>query len=161
SLRRGSGVIAAVGRGAVAAAFLLGLASAAAAQISGALSRKSDAAAEILSIAQRNGHVSVIVQFDSPVPASAIRTNAAAVATVGESVAAVQDRIIAAHFGSATNPARGQGFARGLTRFDITPGFAVNVTESELQELAGNPLVQHVNYDRPMPPVLLQSVPLI
>src|SRR5215472_11168577 len=131
--------IAAAWRGAIAAVALIGLESAASAQISGALSQKANEAAEILSIAQRNGHVRVIVQFDSPMPASAIRPNAATLATVRGSVAAVQDQIIAAHFGSATDPARGQGFARGLTRFGITPGFAVNVTAAELQDLAGNP----------------------
>ncbi|MFL5039533.1 MAG: hypothetical protein ACJ8D0_06965, partial [Xanthobacteraceae bacterium] len=60
----------AAGRAAIAATFLFGLTSAASAQ-SIALSRKAPEMDEILSIAQRDGKVRVIVQFDSPMQASA------------------------------------------------------------------------------------------
>jgi hypothetical protein len=138
---------------------LIGFASAAAAQT--ALSQKAPEAAEMLAIAQRDGHVRIIVQFAPPVPAGEIRPDPASIAAVKSRIAAVQDTIISAHFGSAQNPASGQGFERGINRFDVTPGFAVNVTGAELQELASDPLVTIINYDRLMPPILLQSVPLI
>ena len=76
-------------------------------------------------------------------------------------MAATQDGIIASHFGSATNPTQGQGFNRSLTRFPITPGFAVNVTLAELQALAADARVTRINYDRALPPSLIDSVPLI
>src|SRR5262245_24523964 len=148
-------------RGAIAAAWLLAFASAASAQVSSALSQKAPEVDEILSIAQRDGSVRVIVQFDSPMQASEIKSDASSRATVKANVAATQDAIISAHFGSAAGPLGGPGFERGILRFDFTPGFAVNVTAAEVEQLANNPLVRIINYDRPMPPTLLQSVPLI
>src|SRR2546421_8889575 len=159
SARLMSRITTAAARGAVACMLLIGFASAAAAQT--ALSQKAPEAAEMLAIAQRDGHVRIIVQFAPPVPAGEIRPDPASIAAVKSRIAAVQDTIISAHFGSAQNPASGQGFERGINRFDVTPGFAVNVTGAELQELASDPLVTIINYDRLMPPILLQSVPLI
>jgi sRNA-binding regulator protein Hfq len=149
----------AVGRIAIAAAFLFGVTSAATAQ-SNALSQKASETDEILSIAQRDGSVRVIVQFDSPMQSSEIKPDAASLAAVKSRVAAVQDTIIATHFG-AVAPSSGAGFERGILRFDITPGFAVNVTAAELEGLASDPLVTVINYDRVMAPTLIQSVPLI
>ncbi|MFL5061296.1 MAG: FG-GAP-like repeat-containing protein [Xanthobacteraceae bacterium] len=149
----------AAGRAAIAATFLFGLTSAASAQ-STALSRKAPEMDEILSIAQRDGKVRVIVQFDSPMQASAITADPATLATVKASVAAIQETVIANHFGGTT-PSSGPGLERGILRFDITPGFAVNVTGAELEQLAADSRVTSINYDRPMPPTLIQSVPLI
>jgi subtilisin family serine protease len=140
---------------------LLTFGSAAWGQVSAALSQKSGEAAEIVSLAQRDGSVRVIVMFDSPVPASEIRPDSASLAAVKARVAAAQDLIISSHFGSATNPAPGSGFERGLTRFEITPGFAISVTTTELEALAADPRVVHIQYDRPEAPLLIQSVPLI
>jgi subtilisin family serine protease len=72
-----------------------------------------------------------------------------------------RNAIIATHFGSATNPRAGQDFDRELTRFAITPGFAVTVSSAELDALAADPRVQYINYNRMVPPTLDQSVPLI
>ena len=134
-------------------------ASATAAQVSAALSQKAPDAAEMVATAQAKGFVRVIVRFQSPVAANEIRPDAASIAAVSAKIAAVQDTIIAAHFGSATSPVAGAGFSRGISRFTMTPGFAVNVTRAELEALAADPLVSMINYDRAMPPLLLQSVP--
>lgn len=118
-------------------------------------------AAEMAAIARQRGHVRVIVQFASPVPPGDIRPDPAIIANVRARIAALQDGIIARHFGNAANPAAGRGFARGIHRFGITPGFAVNVSQQELEALAIDPAVIRIQYDRPVPPTLIQSVPLI
>lgn len=145
--------------GALAAVVFFAPASATVAQVSAALAQKAPEAAEMVATAQTKGFVRVIVQFPSPVAADEIRPDAASIAAVRAKIAAVQDTIIAAHFGSATSPAAGAGFARGISRFATTPGFAVNVTRAELEALAADPLVSMINYDRAMPPTRLQSVP--
>ena len=127
----------------------------------GALSQKATEAAEITAAAQQNGHVRVIVMFDPPVPQGQLKSDATSVANAKAWVAAAQDGIIASHFGNATNPAPGQGFDRGITRFPITPGFAVNVTLQELQALANDARVVRINYDRVLRKSLIDSVPLI
>jgi subtilisin family serine protease len=142
------------------ALLLLGLASNGLAQPD-ALSLKASEAAEIAAIAQQNGHVRVIVLFDSPVPAGQLKSDPSSVANMRGQVAAAQDAIVATHFDSATNPRQGQGFDRALTRFPITPGFAVNVSPSELQALANDPRVTRINRDRAVPHSLIESVPLI
>jgi hypothetical protein len=101
------------------ALLLLGLASNGLAQPD-ALSLKASEAAEIAAIAQQNGHVRVIVLFDSPVPAGQLKSDPSSVANMRGQVAAAQDAIVATHFDSATNPRQGQGFDRALTRFPIT-----------------------------------------
>src|SRR5262245_15930020 len=98
----------------------------------GALSQKATEAAEITAAAQQDGHVRVIIMFDPPVPHGQLKSDPTSVANAKAWVAAAQDGIIASHFGNAANPAPGQGFDRGITRFPITPGFAVNVTLQEL-----------------------------
>lgn len=125
------------------------------------LAQKAQDASELTAIVQQEGNVRVIVLFSSPVPASQVQPDAASVAAVRAGVAAAQEAIIASHFDSATNPREGQGFARGLSRFDITPGFAVSVSEAELQALAADPRVVTIGYNRAVPPSLTQSVPLI
>src|SRR5215211_7622442 len=122
----------------LAAIFLLVLTVAAMAQTS-ALFQKATEAAEIMALAQRQGHVRVIVQFASPVPPEQIRPDAASIADLRAKIAAAQDAIIAAHFGSASNPRTGHGFA-------------ISLTLPELEALAADPRVTHINLDRAMPP---------
>jgi hypothetical protein len=140
---------------------LLAGTSLAVAQPSPSLLQKSEQAAEVVALAQREGHVSVIVQFEPPVPPSQIGRDAASVASAQAQVAAVQETIIASHFGSATNPRAGVGFERGLTRFSLTPGFAINVNAAELEALAADPRVLRIQYNRADRPSLLESLPLI
>jgi hypothetical protein len=139
----------------LAAVFLSLLTFAAMAQASH-LARKSTDAAEIVALAQRQGHVRVIVQFASPVPPEQIRPDPASIADLRAKIAAVQDAIIAAHFGSASNPRPGQGFERGLMRFDTTPGFAISATLPELEALAADPRATHIGLDRAVPPAPAQ-----
>src|SRR5262245_64807268 len=124
---------------AAAAAVLLGLTPAWTQQISGALSQKSPEAAEILSLAQRDGNVRVVVTFDSPVHPGQIKPEPASIADIKTRMKALRDAIVARHFGNAANPRPGQGFASELTHFDITTGFATNVTQAELAALAQHP----------------------
>ena len=126
----------------------------------GPLSQKSPEAAEIVARAQRDGNVRVIVRFDAPVQPSEVRPEPTSIANLRARVGAIRDAIVARHFDSASNPRAAQGFARALARFDITPGFAANVTPGELAALAQDPNVASI-HDRPVPPTLIQSVPLI
>jgi serine protease len=131
------------------------------AQVSPALARKAPDAAEIVATATKKGYVRIIAEFTGPVPASEIRPDSAQLASVKARIAAMQDAIIASHFGSAANPRPGRGFQRGLLRFDISPMFAVNVTKTELEALAADPRIVRIHFDRLNRPSLLQSVPLI
>jgi hypothetical protein len=123
-----------------AAAVLWGLASCAMAETS-QLAQKAPDAAEMLATAQRQGYVRVIMQFQLPSP-----PNPGNIDAVKAQVAALQDAIIAAHLGASP------GFERGLTKFEITPAFAANVTAAELAALAADPRVQTINLDRAVPP---------
>jgi subtilisin family serine protease len=125
------------------------------------LTQKSPDAGEIARIAQERGFVRIIVQFERPASTAQVRPDGAGIETLRAAVAAAQDQIIASHFGSSANPASPQSFERALTRFETTPGFAVNVTPAELNSLAADPRVTVINFDRAVPPTLIQSVPLI
>lgn len=125
------------------------------------LSQKAGDAAVIAEKAQQAGHVRIIVTFSPPVAAADIRPDASNVDDVKAKVAGVQDALIARHFGSAADPAPGTGFARGISRFSLTSGFAVNVSQPELETLAADPDILTIQEDRLSPPTLLQSVPLI
>jgi hypothetical protein len=161
TVTRSPNIMAIAARSAAALAFVLGLASAAMAQIPGALSQKSPDAAESVARVQQNGRVRIIVMFQAPASVSEVRPESESIAAAKAQVAAIKDAIIAAHFGSATAPRPGPDFARGLTRFEITPGFAVTVTRAELEALAAYPNGASINYDRAVPPSLIDSVPLI
>jgi serine protease len=125
------------------------------------LVQKSPDAGEIARIAQERGFVRVIVQFDRPASVAQIRPDAAGIGALRAAVATAQDAIISSHFGSVTSPTSGPGFDRGLTLFETTPGFAVNVTPAELDQLAADPRVRVINFDRAVPPTLIESVPLV
>ena len=149
--------------GLLAAVFTIGIVTASFAQTP-ALTQKSTDAGEMSSIALSNGYVRVIVQYDTPVSSNAITAEPRALDAIKSQNAALQDIIIGAHFpgapSAATTPS-GQPFARGLVRFDYTPSFAVNVTQSELDALAADPRVVHIEYDRAVPAQLFDSVPLV
>jgi len=128
-----------------AAAVLWGLASCAMAETS-QLAQKAPDAADMLATAQRQGSVRVIVQFRLP-------PNPGNIDGVKAQVAALQDAIIAGHLGASP------GFERGLTKFEITPAFAANVTAPELEALAADPRVQTINLDRAVPPAAAPAGP--
>jgi hypothetical protein len=131
------------------------------AQVSAQLAQKAPAAAEIAAKAAQNGNVRVIVQFAAPGIPTQLRPEAEFLAPIKTQIASLQNTIIASHFGSATSPREGQGFPRNLVRFEIRPLIAVNVSPAELDELAADPRIVFIQYDRPARPSLLQSVPLI
>ena len=132
---------------------------------SAALSQKSSDSGELMSKALSTGHVRVIVSYDSPVAPNALRAdNPSALADLKSRNARIQDAIISAHISDSErgrSAATGQSFGRGLMRYDYTPNFATNVTPEELEALASDPRVTHIQYDKPEPPQLFDSVPLI
>jgi hypothetical protein len=146
-------------RAASGALLSLGLATAAMAQ-STALSQKAGEAREMIAAARQSGQVRVIVGFESPIAPAELGATAESVAGAAAEIGVVQNRIIARHFGSASAQ-EGQGFARGIRRFQVTPGFAVNVTRQELESLASDPLVKSIELDGRASPILNESVPLI
>lgn len=83
----------------------------------------------LVSSAKAKGHVSVIVEF----------------AVAGAAKEAVENAIIAEHFGSSANPRPGAGFTRALQRFGVSPMFAVNVSPAELEALAADPRVIRIH----------------
>lgn len=103
----------------------------------------------------------VIVLLNAPAIAAPGKPDAAAIASIKTRVAALQDAVLARHFGDAVNLRPGRGFTRLHTRFPITPGFVVNVDAAELEALAADPQVKSIHIDHARPPTLLQSLPLI
>ena len=51
--------------------------------------------------------------------------------------------------------------AQVLRKFKFVPVMAMEVDEAGLAELAANPMVAHIQEDKPVPPILDESVPLI
>ena len=148
-------------RVALIAALCGALIGAAKAQVSPQLAQKAPEADAISAEAAQNGHVRIIVEFAGPVPADQLRPDPQVLGPVRAEIATRQNAIIASHFGSATNPSEGQGFPRGLVRFQITPTFAVNVSPSELDAMAADSAVLRIYYDHRGSALLPQSVPLI
>jgi hypothetical protein len=134
---------------------------AALAQVSPQLAQKAPEADAIAAQAAQDGYVRIIVEFAGPVPTDQLRPDPQVLAPVRAEIAARGNAIIASHFGSANNPSQGQGFPRGLMRFEVTPTFAVNVSPSELNAMAADSAVLRIYYDHPGSPALPQSVPLI
>jgi subtilisin family serine protease len=144
-----------------AVAFCVTLVSAVQAQVSAQLAQKAPEAAAIAAMAAQRGYVRVIVQLDAPDVPTELRPKAEFLAPIKTQIASLQNTIIASHFGSATSPREGQGFPRNLVRFEIRPLIAVNLSAAELDELAADPRIVFIQYDQPMPPTLVESVPLI
>ena len=130
-------------------------------QASSALRSKAPEAAAVAATAQAEGHVRVIVLLNAPNVANQVRPNAATIASIKARVAAVQNTVLANHFGDAVNLRPGQGFVRHHARFEITPGFVVNVDAAELEALAADPTVKSITIDHLKRTKLLQSLPLI
>src|SRR5262249_36692743 len=71
---------------------------------------------------------------------------------------AAQDAIVTSHIGE---PSQLSGPNRAFSRFDVTPGFAINATAAEIDALANDARVVSIEIDRLGAPQLIQSVPLI
>jgi Subtilase family/FG-GAP-like repeat len=131
------------------------------AQVSPELAQKAPEADAIVAKAAQDGYARIIVEFAGPVPTDRLRPDPQVLGPLAAEIATRGNAIIASHFGSATNPSAGQGFPRGLSRFEITPMFAINVSPSELNALAADPAVVRIYLDHGGSPALPQSVPLI
>src|SRR5882672_1178832 len=128
---------------------------------SATLTQKAPDAAKILNIAERQGYVSVIVEFTPPVAPGAMRPSADVIEPLKVQVRSIQDAIITKHFDSATDPRPGQGFNRSIQRLSISPMFAVNVNAAELEALATDPQVVRIHENSLKQTNLEQSVPLV
>ena len=144
-----------------AAALLVAWGFNAAAQSSRALTQKAGEAAQLIDMVQDQGSIRIKVQVKSPVSANAVTAAPASISALRAGVAAIQNAIIADHFGSSAAPTAGRGFPRDITRFELTPGFGVTVNETELEGLATDPRVKYITYNEMLSPTLDQSVPLI
>lgn len=132
-----------------ALAVLLHLAAApmAQARVSTALSQKAPDAASLTATVDANGFVPIIVEFASPFAPEELKAKEGLARAKAE-VAAMQDAIIAAHFGDPARPAPGQGFERSLRRFELSPMFAINVSKVELEALANDPRVLRIHENK-------------
>jgi len=128
---------------------------------SSALVNKAPDAAKLINTAERQGFVSIIVEFAPPTAPTVLRPSAAILEPHKAQVRAIQDSIIANHFGSATAPRPGQGFIRGLQRLSVSPMFAINVNATELEDLAADPQVVRLHENALKKTNLEQSIPLI
>ncbi len=131
------------------------------AQLSSDLTRKTGDAGEIRDAIAKDSRVRVIVRYNDPAAAADMKADSqTSIDATKAANAAIQSAIIADHFGSADAPRDGTGFPRGIRRFDLTAGFAVNVTQEELNALAADPRITIINFDRQSKPGLVQSIPL-
>jgi hypothetical protein len=142
-------------------AVLTGAMSAAVAGPSATLAQKARDADLIAATAEQNGHVRIIVEFAPPLRAGEIRPDRALLARVKAQIQAMQDAIIATHFGNAAQPRPGSGFPRALKRLEVSPMFAINASLAEVEALAADPRVVRIHHDRLARPDLSQSVPLV
>jgi hypothetical protein len=117
---------------------------------------------EIADAIAKRGFVRVIVQFAPPPAAADLRPgDPASIDALKSQIAARADAIIGDHFGAADAPREGAGFPRAIRRFDLTPGFAVNLDAGEYAALAADQRVIAITPDRLSAPQLNQSVPLL
>ena len=148
----------------VVVALASGASSAALAQASAALAQKAVGAASadgLVAQAQSAGNVRVIVMFKSAPQPGRFPNDPAGIGALTAQVAADRANVVSRHFGSVSAPTPGRGFSRGLVTFPVTPGFAVNVSASELEALAADADVKSVQLDALDRPLLNESVPLI
>jgi len=80
---------------------------------SSVLSQKSPDAQAIATAVDRNGHVSILVEFALPTPPAQLRPDPAALAAIKGQIVGVQNAIISQHFGHPDNPPPVQAASRG------------------------------------------------
>jgi subtilisin family serine protease len=127
------------------------------AQASGRGGGVSDLAAQ----ARRQGRIKVLVGLDVAMSEEAITPTAAA--REKASLKAVQDAVVANVFNRRTRTAAGasSGEDARVRRFEAIPYLSMVVTPSELERLIADGRVTTIQEDVPVPPTLVQSVPLI
>lgn len=124
-------------------------------------SGRGGAVSDLTSQARRQGRIKVIVGLDVAMSDDKITPMAAA--REKASLKAVQDAVIANVFNRRTRTASGPaaGDEPDVRRYETIPYLSMVVTPSELDRLIADGRVTTIQEDVPVPPTLVQSVPLI
>ncbi len=127
------------------------------AQVDAALRLKSQQADSITATLSRDGSVRVIVEIAAPIPPASYRQGAAGLASVGRLVEIAQLDVLSTYIsGDAAKSARWS--TRQISHF---PMMAMTVNAAELAALATDSRIAKLWEDKPQPPALTESLPLI
>jgi subtilisin family serine protease len=107
--------------------------------------------------ARKQGRIRVLVELDVPALAGAADGDAAAAAAL----AAVQDAVIAATFGSPASSASAGASDARVRRYEVIPFLALTVTPAELERLIADGRVLSIQEDVPAPPQLKEALRVI
>ena len=122
------------------------------------------AAADLAAQARRHGRIKVIAGLAVDMPADDAAAPMAA-AREQATLRQVQDGVLATVFGRTRTPAASGGGGGtdddGVRRYETIPFLSMVVTAAELARLTADDRVVTVQEDVPVPPTLLDSVPLI
>ena len=125
-------------------------------------SGRGGAVSDLTAQARRQGRIRVIVGLDVAMSEDEITPMAAARETA--SLKAVQDAVVANAFNRRTATASGTAAAgddERVRRYETIPYLSMVVTPTELDRLIADGRVTTIQEDVPVPPTLVQSVPLI
>lgn len=124
-------------------------------------SGRGGAVSELAAEARRQGRIKVIVGLDVAMSDDEITPTAAA--REKASLKSVQDAVIANVFNRRTRTAAGASASDDarVRRYETIPYLSMVVTPSELERLIADGRVMTIQEDVPVPPTLVQSVPLI
>jgi subtilisin family serine protease len=121
------------------------------------------AAADLAARARLNGRIKVIVELDLAMPSDEATAPTAA-AREQAMLREVQDAVLAAVLGRRMPTAGGGGVTTdddGVRRYETIPFLSMVVTAAQLSRLLADDRVLTVQEDVPVPPTLLDSVPLV
>jgi subtilisin family serine protease len=124
-------------------------------------SGRGGAVSDLTAQARRQGRIKVVVGLDVEMSDDAITPMAAA--REKASLKSVQDAVVANAFNRRTATASGASAGEDdrVRRFETIPYVSMVVTPSELERLIADGRVTTIQEDVPVPPTLVQSVPLI
>jgi subtilisin family serine protease len=125
-------------------------------------SGRGGAVSELTAQARRQGRIKVIVGLDVAMSEGDITPMAAA--REKASLKAVQDAVVANVFNRRTRTASGAAAGDedpSVRRYEAIPYLSMVVTPSQLDRLIADGRVTTIQEDVPVPPTLVQSVPLI
>ncbi len=112
----------------------------------------------LVAVARKQGRIRVLVELDVPTTAATAGAETASAAAL----AAVQDAVIAATFGSSpTAPSAGAASEDGIRRYEIIPFLSLTVSPAELDRLIADGRVLSIQEDIPAPPVLNEALRII
>ncbi|MFM9857660.1 S8 family serine peptidase [Pseudoxanthobacter sp. M-2] len=107
--------------------------------------------------ARKQGRIRVLVELEVPTTAATAGDETAGFAAL----AAVQDAVIAATFGSSAAATSAAGSEAGIRRYEIIPFLSLTVTPAELERLIADGRVLSIQEDIPAPPVLNEALRII